>query len=154
MIQAEYEEMVFIQIIAPEVIFPTQKESAQSYTCSSRYLQNIETCAADAKEATIISILLLTTLRPLLPLILLQSISFVKDSSPTNSQRRSFGPSDYFLRWESITKHPSSKSFILRQFRTLKFPSFDALILAESEEIVCRRIVAPEVSFPTQKESA
>ena len=100
-----------------------------------------------------------STIRPLLPLILLQTISFVNDPSPTIYQRRSFAPSDCFLRREFITKHPSSKypsSFvnIFRQFRTRHFPSFVSLIQAESKEMVFIQIIAPEVSFPTQKESA
>ena len=64
LIQTESEEMVFIRIISPEVIFPTQNESAQSDSCSSRYLQKTETCAADAKEAPIISNLLLIGFHP------------------------------------------------------------------------------------------
>ena len=64
LIQAESKEIVFIRIVAPKVSFPTQNESAQSDTCRLRYLQNIETCASDAKEASIFSNLLLICLHP------------------------------------------------------------------------------------------
>ena len=90
LIQAESKEMVFIQIIAPEVSFPTQKESAQSNTCSSRYLQNTKTCAADANEASIISNLFLIFLHPSAP-------------SSTNPS------SNHILHKLSFTNHLSQK---------------------------------------------
>ena len=61
-IHFECEEMVFLRIVALEVSFPTQNESAQSDTCCSRYLPNTETYAAYAKEVSIISNLFLICL--------------------------------------------------------------------------------------------
>ena len=67
LIQAEFEDMVFIQIVALEVSFRTKKESDQFDICSSRYLQNTETYVASAKEASIISNLLLICFHPSAP---------------------------------------------------------------------------------------
>ena len=146
--------MVFIRIVAPEDIFPTQKESAQYNICSSKYLQNTETCAADAKEAPIISNFLLIGFHP----------SAASSTNPSSNHilcKRSFTQKlSEKVIW-SIGLFPSLRihhqtsfvktSFILRQFRTPHFLSFAYLIQAESEEMFFIRFVAPEASFPTQK---
>ena len=149
--------MVFREIIAPEVIFPTQNESAQSDTCNSRYPKNTETYAADAKEAPIISNLLLVWFHPSAPSSTNPSSNHILCKGFFTDQ-----PSEKVI-W-SIKLFPSLRinhktsfvkiSFILCQFRAPHFLSFAFLIQVESEEMVFIRIVSPEVSFPTQKESA
>ena len=59
--------MFFLWIVAPDVTVLTQKQSPQSDTCSSRYLQNTETCTTDTKEASIMSNLLLICFHPSAP---------------------------------------------------------------------------------------
>ena len=100
-----------ILIVAPEVSFPNQNESARSDTRSSRYLQNTETCAAGPKEA------LTTSYLPSIFLHLSAPSSadpsgrfFIKDPSPTISHRRFFANhlSQITLRRQCLGNHPSN----------------------------------------------
>ena len=134
LIQAESKEIFYIRIV-PRKLACQHKNNQLNLTSIAQDIFEILRPVQQIQKKFLLSPIFFwsaSTIRPLLPLILLQTISFVKDPSPTITNHLSQKVIWSFILFPSLRIHHQTSivkiSFILCQFWTHHVPSFASFI--------------------------